>query len=192
MVERHGGSVPDELTMLMALPGIGAYTGRAVLAFAFEQDVAVVDTNVARVLARGVAGRMLESARSQQLADSLVPSGRSWLWNQALMEIGAVACVARVPRCSLCPLQRRCRWNAAGQPAPDPGRNVASPEPFVGSDRQGRGRLVEALRGGPLSPKALADVAGWPHDPGRARRVACDLVRDGLARRGPGGVLRLP
>jgi A/G-specific adenine glycosylase len=192
MVERHGGAVPDALTTLKKLPGVGGYTARAVLAFAFEQDVAVVDTNVSRVLARAVAGSALESAQSQALADSLVPPGRSWLWNQALMEIGAVACVARVPRCSLCPLRRRCRWNAAGLPLPDPGRSSSSSESFVGSDRQGRGRLVEALRGGPLSSKALAAVAGWPHDPGRARRVVSDLVRDGLARRGPGGVLRLP
>ena len=91
MVERHDGSVPADLAALCALPGIGPYTARAVLAFAYETDDAVVDVNVARVIARAVVGDALSPAQAQAVADGLVPRGRGWLWNQSLMEIGAVA-----------------------------------------------------------------------------------------------------
>ena len=91
MVERHDGAVPDELDELLALPGIGPYTARAVLAFAFERDVAVVDTNIARVLAR-VTGERLTLRRVQAVADELVPAGDGWAWNQMLMDLGATVC----------------------------------------------------------------------------------------------------
>src|SRR5262245_14190103 len=96
-----GDAVPCELAALLALPGIGAYTARAVLVFAFEQDVAVVDTNIARVLSRR-AGRQLTQKELQREADALVPAGRAWEWNQRLMDLGAVVCTARDPACDDC------------------------------------------------------------------------------------------
>jgi len=192
LVDRHGGRVPAELGALRALPGVGPYTARAVLAFAYETDHAVVDVNVARVIARAVAGDGLSRAQTQAVADGLVPPGRGWLWNQTLMEIGAVVCGARVPACDRCPLAPSCAWSAAGRPAPDPAPPPVRQSPFEGSDRQGRGRLVAALRSGPVPPPRLAAACGWPDDSRRARRVADSLVADGLARRGPGGVMTLP
>jgi len=192
MVERHDGSVPCDLEALCALPGIGPYTARAVLAFAYETDVAVVDVNVERVIARCVVGEAVTMSETQSIADGLVPRGRGWLWNQSLMEIGAVVCTARAPRCEHCRLGVQCVWSRAGRPSPDPGAARSRQSAFVGSDRQGRGRLVDALRAGPVSPARLAGACGWPDDGGRARRVADLLVADGLARRGPGGVLTLP
>ncbi len=192
MVEHHGGRVPADLGALCALPGVGPYTARAVLAFAFLTDHAVVDVNVARVIARAVVGNGLSPAQTQVVADGLVPPGRGWLWNQSLMEIGAVVCRARIPACDRCPLAPSCAWSAAGRPAPDPASPPSRQSPFEGSDRQGRGRLVAALRSGPVLPRRLAAACGWPDDSRRARRVADSLVSDGVAQRGPGGVMTLP
>ena len=190
VVDEHGGRLPDDLPALLALPGIGPYTARAVLAFAGEADVAVVDTNVARVLARQ-AGRRLRPAEVQDVADGLVPDGRGWAWNQAMLDLGATVCGARRPRCADCPVASTCVWR--GGPAPDPAVGSAGvagrQSRFEGSDRQGRDRLVDALRRGPVADVAAA--AGWPHDPDRAARVAEGLVADGLAARA-GDELVLP
>jgi A/G-specific adenine glycosylase len=192
---RRSGWFPDTLSELLALPGVGRYTARAVLAFAFERPVAVVDTNVARVVARAVAGRRLAPAEAQAAADGLVPPARSWAWNQALLDLGAHHCSSR-PSCAGCPLREgHCVWARAGFPAPDPASGSAGvsgrQSPFPGSDRQGRGRLVMALHSGPLRVDRWADAAGWPRDPARAARVAASLVTDGLAVRS-GDQLRLP
>ena len=187
LVSRHEGRVPASLPSLQALRGVGPYTARAVLAFAFEADVGVVDTNVARVLARAVAGRVLRSSREAQvLADSLVPSGSGWRWNQAMLDVGARHCVAGRPSCARCPLvSGHCAWAASGWVAPDPAVGSAGASrrqsAFAGSDRQGRGRLVRALGEAPIPWPALAVVAGWPGDPDRTARVVASLVADGLA-----------
>lgn len=180
VVEEHGGELPLDLAALLDLPGIGPYTARAVLAFAGERDVAVVDTNVARVLARQ-AGRPLRPAEVQEAANVLVPPGRGWAWNQAMLDLGATVCRARDVRCGDCPVAPTCSWR--GGPGPDPAVGSAGvsggQSRFEGSDRQGRGRLVDALRRGPVVD--LASAAGWPDDPERAARVADTLVADGLA-----------
>lgn len=185
VVSQHGGRLPDRLGELMALPGIGPYTARAVLAFAFERDHGVLDTNAARVLARAVAGRSLRPREAQDLADEQVPLGRGWDWNQAILDLGATICVKRSPRCHECPVSQACAWASSGFPDPDPATGTAgasTPQStFLGSDRQGRGRLVQALRTGPLPVERVPDAAGWPDDPGRARRIADRLVGDGLA-----------
>jgi A/G-specific adenine glycosylase len=185
ITETHGGRLPDDLDALMALPGIGPYTARAVLAFAFERDHGVLDTNAARFLSRAVAARRLAPREAQDLADELVPLGRGWDWNQAVLDLGATVCVKRSPRCEICPLADACAWAGAGWPDPDPADGSAGSSgrqsAFAGSDRQGRGRLVQALRTGPIEVVRLADAAGWPDDPERARRVAEGLVSEGLA-----------
>ena len=194
VVDRHGGALPCDLAALRALPGIGPYTARAVLAFAFEHEVGVVDTNVGRVLARWT-GRALRPIEAQAAADDLVPAGWSWSWNQAVMELGGSVCRRRRPRCDACPVRPGCAWAAASLAAPDPAdgsAGVGTGQPrFEGSDRQGRGRLVEALCRGPVAGHDLAVVMGWPGDPDRAGRVAADLVADGLAVH-DGASLRLP
>ena len=185
VVAEHGGRLPDDLDALLALPGVGPYTARAVLVFAFEHDHGVLDTNAARVLARAVAGTRLTPVPAQRLADELVPLGRGWAWNQTLLDLGAQVCVKRAPRCDECAITRWCAWARAGRPEPDPAERSAGTSgrqsTFAGSDRQGRGRLVQALRTGPVDRDRLADAAGWPDDPHRALRVADGLVADGLA-----------
>jgi A/G-specific adenine glycosylase len=192
VVEKHAGVIPADLEALRALPGVGPYTARAVLSFAYETDHAVVDVNVARVIARAVVGKAVTASAAQAVADRLVPPGRGWLWNQSLMEIGAVVCSRRAPACPECRLAPWCAWSGAGRPPPDPAAAASTPSAFEGSDRQGRGRLVAALRAGPVTPRRLAAACGWPDDLGRSRRVAAALVAEGLARRGPGGVMTLP
>jgi A/G-specific adenine glycosylase len=151
IAQRHDGAVPDALDALMALPGVGPYTARAVLAFAFERDVAVVDTNVARLLAR-TGGRRLTGQAAQIAADRLVPAGAGWSWNQTMIDLGASVC-RPVPRCEACPVAGGCRWHVAGRPSPDPAVGSAgvstSQRPFAGSARQARGRVLAALAGGP-------------------------------------------
>jgi A/G-specific adenine glycosylase len=196
VVEGHGGRLPGDLDALLELPGVGPYTARAVLAFAFERDVGVVDTNAARVLAR-TEGRSLRASEVQAAADVAVPTGAGWAWNQAMLDLGATVCRSSDPRCDDCPVRATCAWHRVGRPEPDPARGLAGAsrgQPrFEGSDRQGRGRLVAALSAtGPIPAGAVATVAGWPDDIGRAARVADGLVRDGLAHRAPDGSLRLP
>lgn len=188
------GGFPRTLEGLLALPGVGPYTARAVLAFAFEDDAAVVDTNIARVLAR-VVGEALRPRRVQELADAWLPVGDGWAWNQGLMDLGATVCTARRPRCGECPLAAGCAWRGDAERA-DPAVGSAGvsggQSPFEGSDRRGRGRLVQALRRAPVAAPALADVMGWSGDHERAARVARTLVADGLAVVTTDGGYRLP
>jgi len=167
VAERHGGRMPRTLAELLALPGVGPYTARAVLAFAFEADVGVLDVNASRVLSR-MTGRTID----QSAADQLVPVGAGWAWNQAVLDLGATVC-SPVPDCGACPLaDGRCRWAGAGPAEPDPWVRSRPQSRFAGSDRQGRGALVAALRSGSVADDVLPAVMGWPDDRVRAERVA--------------------
>ncbi|HVL98081.1 MAG TPA: A/G-specific adenine glycosylase [Egibacteraceae bacterium] len=198
VVERHGGRVPFDLLSLRALPGVGDYTARAVLAFAFGQDVGPVDVNVARVLARAAAGRALRRSEVQHLADTLVPPGQAATWTAGLMDLGARYCTARAPRCPACPVAAACAWRTDGGPDAgglcDPAATTAvrtrAQQPFAGSDRYHRGRLVETLRRGPVECDALPDAADLD-DTGRLAALTRSLVDDGLAEWNDGS-LRLP
>ncbi len=196
VVADHGGVVPHEDAALRALPGVGPYTARAVRTFAFGDDVAAVDTNGVRVLARGVAGTPLTLREAMVLGDQLVPVGHSWEFNQAMFDLGATVCTAARPACTRCPLRRQCAWRRGGSESADPWRLSPTARPqstFAGSDRQGRGRLLDALRRGGVRRSSLAGACGWPEDPARAERVAAALAAEGFAgwsgRRDP--VLRL-
>ena len=195
VVSEHGGRFPSTVAALRRLPGVGPYTARAILAFAFEADAAVVDTNIARTLARW-HGRTLRAAEVQAQADAALPAGGAWAWNQSLMDLGATVCTARQPACVACPLADSCRWRADQGEEPDPAAGSAltsRPQSrFEGSDRQGRGRLVRAMAAGPVRPDELASVMGWPEDQERASRVAAGLVGDGLAVVAPSGGYALP
>jgi A/G-specific adenine glycosylase len=187
VVAEHGGRLPEDLSALLALPGIGPYTARAVLAFAFERDVAVVDTNTGRVLARR-AGERLTPARAQAAADAWVPAGHGWAWNQGLLDLGALRCRPTDPQCVGCPVRRTCAWARAEWPDPDPARRsagVSVPQSrFAGSARQARGRLLRALGDGPVPVVDVAATIGWVgRDASEVDAVVVSLVADGLVHR---------
>jgi A/G-specific adenine glycosylase len=172
------GQFPSTLDGLLGLPGVGHYTARAVLAFAFEADAAVVDTNIARVLAR-VAGHRLTAKQAQDAADAALVPGESWAWNQCLMDLGAVLCRPTSPQCGQCPLRSGCAWRGSGvDPAVGSAGVSKAQSRFDGSDRQARGRLMKALVAGPVPVDSVAAVMGC--EPVRANRLATELHREGL------------
>lgn len=177
----HGDEVPDDVETLLTLPGIGAYTARAVACFAYQQRVPVVDTNVRRVVARAVHGLAdAGSPSSRDLGDveKLLPDDDTApRFSVALMEFGATVCTARAPRCGVCPLQA-CTWRSRGFPAgTGPARRV---QKYAGTDRQVRGRLLDVLRGkdSPVT-RAELDVA-WTTDTAQRDRALDSLLVDGL------------
>ncbi len=150
IVDVHGGEVPDDVSALERLPGVGPYTARAVAAIAFGRRVGAVDTNVRRVLGRVAGGGpgAFGASAMQALADAVVPDGRAAAWTHALMDIGAGLCAPREPRCGECPASRWCRY-AAGDRAPAPasplGRQGAAPS-FASTNRWLRGRVLDRAR----------------------------------------------
>ena len=174
------GEFPSDLAGLQALPGVGSYTARALRAFAFELDAAVVDTNIARVFAR-VAGRRLTPKQVQAAADAALPGEQAWAWNQCLMDLGAVLCRPLAPRCDECPLRDDCAFHGAGEDPAIGSAGVSGRQSrFDGSDRQGRGRLLKALSVAPVTVDVVPETMGWPGQPDRAHRVAATLVADRL------------
>ncbi|WP_213453897.1 HhH-GPD family protein [Rhizomonospora bruguierae] len=195
LVDRHGGAVPADLAELLALPGIGAYTARAVGAFAFGQRQPVVDTNVRRVVARAIAGAP-DAGPATTAADltavaALLPKepAAAARASAAFMELGALICTARTPRCASCPVAAECTWRAIGSPpATEPTRR---PQRYAGTDRQVRGLLMAALResGGPV-PRERLDLV-WSDGPQRDRALA-GLLEDGLVEAAGRRAYRLP
>jgi A/G-specific adenine glycosylase len=180
----HGDRVPSDVDVLESLPGIGSYTARAVAAFGYGLRAPVVDTNVRRVVARAVHGQGdAGPARVKaDLADvdALLPAedAEAALVSAALMELGAVVCTARAPRCTLCPVHADCAWVAAGRPEyTGPRRPVQG---FAGTDRQVRGKLLDVLRAAhhPVEKPALDRV--WS-DGAQRDRCLDSLLVDGLA-----------
>ncbi len=178
--DEHAGRVPEALDALLALPGVGDYTARAVASFAFHQRVAVLDTNVGRVLARALANRPLRAREARELAYELLGRCASAPFNQAMIDLGAQYCRA-VPQCDTCPVATACRWRREGGPDPAPkSASVSRPQSsFAGSDRQLRGVVLRNLRTGPLGAEQLRAVAGQP-DRERFERVLASLESDGL------------
>lgn len=184
------GRFPRAVDELRQLPGVGPYTARAVMAFAFEADCAVVDTNIARVLAR-VAGRRLTAGEVQAHADALVPADESWAWNQCLMDLGATVCRPADPQCDVCPVAASCAWRGNGREDPAVGSAGVSGRQsrFDGSDRQARGRLLQALVNAPVGYERVASVMRC--DEVRAERLVAGLEHEGLVVRRE-KMLRLP
>jgi A/G-specific adenine glycosylase len=189
----HDDVVPSDVDTLLALPGIGAYTARAVAAFAYGQAVPVVDTNVRRVVARAVHGAADAGPPSttRDLADvaALLPDEDAAVYSAALMELGALICTARAPKCVDCPVLGECAWQLAGRPAYAGPVKVA--QKFAGTDRQVRGLLLDVLRGtSDAVPKAKLDVV-WS-DAGQRDRCLDSLLVDGLVEQTGSGLFALP
>jgi A/G-specific adenine glycosylase len=190
IASEHGDVVPSDVDVLESLPGVGSYTARAVAAFGYGKRCPVVDTNVRRVVARAVhgAGDAGPARVKADLADveALLPpdDAPAALASAALMELGAVVCTARAPRCAACPVHAQCAWIAAGRPGYTGPRRPA--QGYAGTDRQVRGRLLDVLRAAHTPvPKAELDAV-WAD---RAQRDRClnSLLMDGLAEQAADG-----
>lgn len=187
-VERHGGAVPAGLDDLKALPGVGAYTAAAVAAFAYQARVPVVDINVKRVFSRAVRGvddPRPANARDQREIAELLPTHDAPRWSVAVMELGALVCTARIPRCAVCPLRVDCAWlagGAVGWDGPSP-----KPQGYAGTDRQVRGRLLDVLRDTPVAVVSSADLAAAWDEPVQRDRALASLIADGLIAKVPTG-----
>jgi len=182
IVQRYGGVVPREVPELLTLPGVGAYTARAVAAFAYGAREPVVDTNVRRLVARAWLGRA-DGGPATTTADlarvaALLPTepSRAAQASAALMELGALVCTARQPACSRCPLASDCAWLRAGRPEAAVPR---SGQRYVGTDRQARGVLLALCRDNPAGVPARTLTSAWP-DPVQAERALAGLLSDGL------------
>jgi A/G-specific adenine glycosylase len=187
---RHAGAVPRDLGDLLALPGVGSYTARAVAAFAHGQRHAVIDTNVRRVVARWHQGRADAVSMPLRTVEGLLPPAAedAVRAGAALMELGALVCTARRPRCDQCPLAVTCAWRRADCPA---GPSTRRTQGYAGTDRQVRGAMLAALRGSadPVVRPRLLELCA---DPEQAARALAGLVADGLVCDAADGRLALP
>jgi A/G-specific adenine glycosylase len=191
--ERHDGVVPSSYDDLVALPGIGSYTAAAVAAFGFGQRHAVLDTNVRRVHARVLRGEADATTSSPTVAEraealALVPTHDPARHSVAVMELGALICTARNPRCDQCPVVASCAWHQGGRPD---GRSGRKPQPYAGTDRQVRGRLLAVLRDAEGSVDSNSLQAAWDDDVQRERALA-GLLTDGLVQSAGNDRYRLP
>ena len=186
VVRDHGGRVPRDPAALRELPGVGPYTAAAVASIGVGDPVAVVDTNVRRVVARvhlGIDGHDAPARQVAALADAWLDRDDPVTWNQALMDLGREVCRPK-PRCDVCPLARVCRFRRAGSIA---GRGPKRQGPFEGSTRQVRGAVVRVLRSHPsLTRTHLSAETGFTRQ--RIDDAIGTLVADGLVQEGTDGV----
>jgi A/G-specific adenine glycosylase len=182
----HGGRVPDKVEVLETLPGVGPYTARAVAAIAFGRPVGAVDVNVRRVLGRMVAAGPgpVNATEIQDIADRAVPPERAADWTHAVMDVGALLCRPREPRCSECPASPWCRFAARDRHGVEPADPRAGPRrhnpPFPSTTRWLRGRILDTLRAAPADNWVTIDAPIGAHDQARIREVAIAMAADGL------------
>ena len=164
IVEEHAGKVPADYDQLLALPGVGSYTAAAISVFAFGRRATVIDTNIRRVHARLFSAKALPSksltAAETRLAEALMPNdlGESVLWNESVMELGALICTAKNPECDLCPVRDMCAWRATGCPEAE---YTPVGQSWAGTDRQLRGAMMAVVRAAhsPIPRVLLTDMS---------------------------------
>lgn len=203
ITDEHAGVWPTSEEELLKLPGLGKYTARAVLSFAFGHQVAVVDTNVKRVLRRVLEGK--EASASQvptekewfQLADSVIPTGQADPWNQLIMDLGALVCTAKAPKCERCPIQDYCQaqqlalalgfttyreYLASLPTVPRAKKGIR----FEETDRYFRGRILDLLRESPLPEEKLEQRLEEEFglvDMARRQKLLSSLEKEGMIKR---------
>lgn len=198
IVAEHDGVVPDDVDELLALPGIGDYTARAVACFHFGRNVPVVDTNVRRVYHRLIDARFLPGTASKKelglVADLLPTDGTGPKFSVAMMELGALVCTSKNPGCEVCPVRDLCAWQQAGRPEPSDEEKESARrrvQKFAGTDRQVRGLIMDVLRGAEAPVEQSAIDVVWP-DAVQRSRALFSLLDDGLAEQNEAGLFHLP
>ncbi len=211
VIQRYHGQLPVTVSELMKLPGIGQYTASAVASFADCQPVAVTDTNIRRVITRAADGvESLGGATTRsdwKRAHSLLPTVQNpgnpaitgkddRLWNQTLMEIGALVCLPRNPRCDACPLVGICRWKAAGYPGAG-AKHTRPVQKWAGTDRQMRGKIMKLIRretahGTPFISRDVYESLGAHGKEDQLQRCITGLAHDGLITARADGTIGFP
>lgn len=174
VVSQYGGIFPDDEAGLTNLPGLGTYTARALMVFAFEKDVAMVDTNIRQIITHFFLNDAPEKDKVvQEIADALVPEGRSWEWHQALMDYGSSELHDIVPK-----------------KAPSKNRG----QPFSTTNRFYRGKIMDMLRDHAVSESACIDTMLHLYEKPADffMRIIQKLISDGLVERDPDATLHLP
>ena len=176
---QYKGKIPTTQSELRELPGVGDYTSAAIIAFAFEGRSLVLDINIRRVFARVIDGIEVPTAAptksERQEREKLIPSKNPHVWAAATMELGALICTAKNPKCGQCPLADQCIWRSLDYPLSDQPKRTQS---WHGTDRQCRGVIVQALRENPaLSKKEIMQL--WDV-PSQVEKALLTLLEDGL------------
>ena len=176
---QYKGKIPTTQSELRELPGVGDYTSAAIIAFAFEGRSLVLDINIRRVFARVIDGIEVPTAAptksERQERETLIPLKNPHVWAAATMELGALICTAKNPKCGQCPLADQCIWRSLDYPLSDQPKRTQS---WHGTDRQCRGVIVQALRENPaLSKKEIMQL--WDV-PSQVEKALLTLLEDGL------------
>jgi A/G-specific adenine glycosylase len=182
-IARSHKSLPRAIVGLDALRGIGAYTASAVACFAFDEPAAFADTNIRRVLGRAILGRLATDREAIDLDARLGSKRQAARWHHALMDIGATICLAKRPRCEVCPIRTICKYDGVEEPSP------RKQSPFGASNRRVRGAILRHL----VSSRRAVSVDALRRgiDDPRVPRLIRALEREGLVEVSSGSV-RLP
>ena len=174
--------VPRSEDLLRLLPGVGEYTAAAITAFAYSESSLVLDVNIRRLFGRlfdGIESPSSSPSQSERASRrDLLPIDGAHLWAAATMELGALICTARNPRCEECPVRQICAWSKAGYPK---SATTSKTQTWHGSDRQCRGTIVQSLRENKsMTESALKKI--W-HDDSQIEKAIESLIKDGLIAR---------
>ena len=164
IAEDFNNEVPEDELTLQQLPGIGEYTAAAIAAFAFDQRTLVMDVNIRRVLTRVIDGnehpKPAPTSREKARRLTLLPEKNAHIWAAATMELGALVCTSKNPKCELCPVISACNWRKNGYPKSD---LIRKSQDWHGTDRKCRGTIVQALRENEsLTENAIKKL--WPEE----------------------------
>jgi A/G-specific adenine glycosylase len=164
IAEDFNNEVPEDLETLQTLPGIGEYTAAAIAAFAFDRRTLVMDVNIRRVLTRVIDGnehpKPAPTSREKARRLALLPEKNAHIWAAATMELGALVCTSKNPKCELCPVISNCNWRKNGYPKSN---LIRKSQDWHGTDRKCRGTIVQALRENEsLTENAIKKL--WPDE----------------------------
>jgi A/G-specific adenine glycosylase len=175
----HNGVVPSSEIELRKLPGVGEYTSAALIAFAFSGRSLVLDINIRRLFSRVIDGVETPKAaptKSERVErEKLIPEKNAAIWAAATMEIGALICTAKKPKCGVCPLADQCKWRSLDFPLSDQPKRTQT---WHGTDRQCRGVIVQALRENSALSKKEINLL-WDV-PSQVEKALLTLLEDGL------------
>ena len=189
--EDFNNELPQDVETLQTLPGIGEYTAAAIAAFAFEQQTLVMDVNIRRTLTRIIDGnehpKPAPTTREKAARLTLLPEKNAHIWAAATMELGAIVCTSKNPRCELCPVISQCNWRKNGYPKSN---LIRKSQDWHSTDRKCRGTIVQALRENEsLTENAIKKL--WP-DVSQIEKALKTLLEDQLIQRLPRTRYRLP